>query len=425
MEPEVENEPSALRDDQEEGQADDASEGERDPTTPASPADEAKPAVPENQQEAGKANSKRAKRKAKGGSKKGRKNAKSAAGATAGDGVDAKTDFRTGDELILNNYSKISDFEGFVGTPVLLSQTNKAAQIVLSADRMAATGEKGYRMARATHCVHEGAWYYEIKVEFLGETGHVRLGWCTAQSDLQTPVGFDAHGYSYRDIVGDKVHAARRQPYGEGYKEGDVIGCYIYIPPGLQKPSTVQRVEYQGAFYAARPLAEEPASKNAKPEPLPGSAVAFFKNGVFQGVAFRDINDGCYYPAVSTYTLPKPVGGGACVRCNFGPTFAFPPVLPEDLTREGGGASPLPPPRPMSDQGTPLQAVAPAATAGAEPGVVSGAEAAPPVTDAVAPVPAGSGDDVEGGPLGVKEGGVKEGGGTECGEEDGPVKQES
>lgn len=44
----------------------------------------------------------------------------------------------------------------------------------------------------------QGAWYCEVKVAHLGETGHVRLGWCTRKAELQAPVGFDTHGYCYR-----------------------------------------------------------------------------------------------------------------------------------------------------------------------------------------------------------------------------------
>ena len=83
-------------------------------------------------------------------------------------------------------------------------------------------------MVRATRGVCEGAWYFEIKVVTLGETGHTRLGWSTEKGDLQAPVGYDGNSFGYRDIDGSKVHKALREKYGEeGYKEGDVIGFYI------------------------------------------------------------------------------------------------------------------------------------------------------------------------------------------------------
>jgi Set1/Ash2 histone methyltransferase complex subunit ASH2 len=90
-----------------------------------------------------------------------------------------------------------------------------------------------YRMVRATRGVMEGAWYFEIKVKHLGETGHTRLGWSTDKGDLQAPVGYDSYSYGFRDIDGSMLHKALREKYAEeGYKEGDVIGFYINLPEG-------------------------------------------------------------------------------------------------------------------------------------------------------------------------------------------------
>lgn len=48
-----------------------------------------------------------------------------------------------------------------------------------------------------------------------------------------------------------------------------------------------------------------------------GSEISFFKNGVCQGVAFKDLYGGRYYPAASMYTLPNQPN--CLVRFNFGP----------------------------------------------------------------------------------------------------------
>lgn len=67
-----------------------------------------------------------------------------------------------------------------------------------------------------------------------------------------------------------------------------------------------------------------------------GSEICYFKNGVCQGSAFKDIPGGRYYPAASMYTEP---GEPNCIiKFNFGPNFEF---LPQDF----GG---LPIPQPMS-----------------------------------------------------------------------------
>ncbi len=66
--------------------------------------------------------------------------------------------------------------------PVLLSAKDKAAGVVLSDDGRGAQSSKGYRMVRATHGAASGAWYCEVRVERLGETGHARLGWCVSHA---------------------------------------------------------------------------------------------------------------------------------------------------------------------------------------------------------------------------------------------------
>lgn len=84
-------------------------------------------------------------------------------------------------------------------------------------------------MIRATHGIREGSWYFEIFIE--QHDGHTRLGWSREQADLRVPVGFDNYSYSYRDVQGDVFHKSRGKPYGEPYGPGDVIGCFIHLPP--------------------------------------------------------------------------------------------------------------------------------------------------------------------------------------------------
>ncbi|KAK1318367.1 hypothetical protein QJS10_CPB04g00329 [Acorus calamus] len=134
---------------------------------------------------------------------------------------------------------------------ICLSKVYKAEKVELSEDRMSAGSTKGYRMVRATRGVSDGAWYFEIKIVRLGETGHTRLGWATGKGDLQAPVGYDANSFGYRDIDGSKVHKALRERYGEdGYREGDVIGFYISLPEGNSfAPKPPQTVWIKGQRY--------------------------------------------------------------------------------------------------------------------------------------------------------------------------------
>lgn len=201
---------------------------------------------------------------------------------------------------------------------ICLSKVYKAEKVELSEDRLSAGSTKGYRMVRATRGVVEGAWYFEIKVVRLGESGHTRLGWTMEKGDLQAPVGYDGNSFGYRDIDGSKIHKALRENYGdEGYGEGDVIGFYINLPDGDKfAPKNQNLVWYKGQRYAYNPDAKEDP-----PKVVPGSEISFFKNGVCQGVAFKDLYGGRYYPAASMYTLPHEQN--CTVKFNFGPDFEF------------------------------------------------------------------------------------------------------
>lgn len=220
--------------------------------------------------------------------------------------------------LITPVYANPDKVEDGPDQPIALSKYDKAEKIELSENRLTASSTKGYRMVRATRGVQEGTWYFEIVVEQLGPTGHTRLGWSTQKGDVQAPVGFDSNSYGYRDLDGSKTHVAIREPYGDLYVEGDVIGFYIHLPNGAEyAPKPAPLLSYRGRPYLSD-VKEEQARK------VPGSEICFFRNGVCQGTAFRDINAGRYFPAASMYTLPKEPS--CIVRFNFGPEFRFPPV---------------------------------------------------------------------------------------------------
>eukprot|EP00891_Asterochloris_glomerata_P008135 jgi/Astpho2/8135/e_gw1.00120.119.1_t len=209
----------------------------------------------------------------------------------------------------------------------------------LGDDRLSVTSRKGYRMARATHGTFRGCYYYEVKVTHLGSSGHARVGWATRKGELQAPVGYDAHSFAYRDSEGSKVHKSLREDFGESFGEGDVIGCLLYMPEGgrtFEKDKS-DIVVWKGDLY----FVDKP---EPNPEQLKGSLVAFAKNGVLQGTAYRDLKEGTYCPAVSLYTLPDQAEG-ATVTLNFGPDFHFnpppvegcPPAKPiSDLSTQGG-----------------------------------------------------------------------------------------
>lgn len=53
---------------------------------------------------------------------------------------------------------------------VTLSLHDRAPQLRLSSDRMSVTGDKGYCMARASHGVRHGTWYYEVTISHVNFT---------------------------------------------------------------------------------------------------------------------------------------------------------------------------------------------------------------------------------------------------------------
>lgn len=97
--------------------------------------------------------------------------------------------------------------------------------------------------------VREGTWYYEVYVERgdgnkgIGKgTGggevpnaHIRVGWGRREAILNAPVGFDGYSYGIRDTGCEKLHLARKSPYGSDPDRhlvtGDIIGCLITLPP--------------------------------------------------------------------------------------------------------------------------------------------------------------------------------------------------
>ena len=114
-----------------------------------------------------------------------------------------------------------------------LSATDHAPQARVDPETGTFASTKGYCTARGTHGASEGTWYFEVELTALGGEsaaipstssssssasfylGAARVGWATRAAELQAPVGYDKHGYAFRDREGCKVHDALREPYLE------------------------------------------------------------------------------------------------------------------------------------------------------------------------------------------------------------------
>nr|XP_011432333.1 set1/Ash2 histone methyltransferase complex subunit ASH2 isoform X1 [Crassostrea gigas] len=226
-------------------------------------------------------------------------------------------------------------YRTFLGTDVLFALNDRAPQLKISTDRLSVTGEKGYSMVRATHGVRRGAWYFEVLIEEMPQDSATRIGWSQSLGNLQAPCGYDKFSYSFRSRLGTRFHQSRGKHYCDGgYSEGDVLGFFIHLPepdnPGKLLPNTFKDrplVKFKSHLYYEEKDHVAETEKSLKP--LIGSQMIMYKNGSSQGIAYEDVFEGVYYPAVSLYKNTK-------VTMNFGPDFKCPPQGLKDF-------------RPMSD----------------------------------------------------------------------------
>jgi hypothetical protein len=150
-------------------------------------------------------------------------------------------------------------------------------------------------MVRATQGVRQGTFYFQVVLRGDAES-HMRFGWTTKEADIQAPVGFDVHGYAYRDISGSSVHNSKRiDAYGESFGTscystsrglrflgpGDVVGTLICLHP---EPEMFHENDNKRA--ADNQVVESDSTGKCQ------NFIKFFKNGVDQGVAFTQMPPG-------------------------------------------------------------------------------------------------------------------------------------
>ncbi|KAG8838221.1 hypothetical protein FRC18_005719 [Serendipita sp. 400] len=228
---------------------------------------------------------------------------------------------------------------------IRVSWEDRSPHIRISQDALAVEGFGGFRSARLNVPVREGKWYVEFHIERsespdgqsnLGK--NVRLGWGRREASLNGPVGLDGYSYGMRDLTGEAVTLSRLKPYGRPFKQGDVVGLYIYLPPkrqpdpddpydpahlvrkripiGLKLQPYFEMAEYPVSKEMKALLEEEEkvvpqnTGKKRKVEARPakgtrtgdqgitrelpilhGSRIAYFVNGECQGIAFNDLYD--------------------------------------------------------------------------------------------------------------------------------------
>ena len=80
---------------------------------------------------------------------------------------------------------------------------------------------------------------------------HCFIAWrldASGRTETHGCVGLGAH------LQGSRVHEGLRHQYGEGFVEGDVVGCYIYLPPcaaavAAEPAAPKELVTFKGAPY--------------------------------------------------------------------------------------------------------------------------------------------------------------------------------
>ncbi|KAM4720388.1 set1/Ash2 histone methyltransferase complex subunit ASH2 isoform 2-T2 [Anableps anableps] len=221
---------------------------------------------------------------------------------------------------------------------VLLALHDRAPQLKISDDRLTVTGEKGYSMVRASHGVRKGAWYFEVTVDDMPPDTAARLGWSQPLGNLQAPLGYDKFSYSWRSKKGTRFHQSIGKHYSSGYGQGDTLGFFIELPDETETakalPDTYKDkalIKFKSYLYFEEKDYVDKAEKSLKS--MSPSRMLFYKNGVNQGVAFENLFEGIYFPAISLYK-------SCTVSVNFGPQFKHPPkdIKYQPMSDMGWGA---------------------------------------------------------------------------------------
>lgn len=170
-------------------------------------------------------------------------------------------------------------------------EKDKQVPIQYSTDNLEVTGAKGWCSCLVNFPIIEGTFYCEFTIlppkeplPFSSQvTPHIRIGVGTSQINYEMPLGSQSYSYSYRDTDGSVFHDAFSKEYGQAYGVNDVIGILIFLAP-------------------PKPKSKDPCMYDKDTKKLnEGSLLFFFKNGLCQGEAFRNLKEGFYFIGISLY----------------------------------------------------------------------------------------------------------------------------
>ncbi|KAL0244835.1 hypothetical protein GEMRC1_008917 [Eukaryota sp. GEM-RC1] len=179
----------------------------------------------------------------------------------------------------------INKYRRWIPTYICISPLDTAPELNLTDDLLTVRGNGGHRMALATHAAPNGCWYYEVR-RGKGQ-GSIRIGWATRTSELQASCGFDQYSFGLRDSDCSLFHKGKKTSLftGKSLKEGDVVGCLLYMSPSATSSEGVLTAEHLTSSIIGQQHAQ----------------IAYFLNGSFLCLAFADFPNDLYFPAISLY----------------------------------------------------------------------------------------------------------------------------
>ncbi|EPR79299.1 SPRY domain protein [Spraguea lophii 42_110] len=159
-----------------------------------------------------------------------------------------------------------------------------------------------FKSCISTYSSLNGYLYFEV--EIINVT-NCRIGIVNNFYNKYAPVGYDNNGYSFGND-GYIFNNGKRYNYRNFYKAKDIIGVFVRINGG--KIDIKENIVCETKVKSLRK----------------GSFVKFFKNNEDLGIAFNNL-EGEFFTPIISMTL------GTEVRFNFGPFFAYPENIEENL----------------------------------------------------------------------------------------------
>ncbi|KAI0462909.1 hypothetical protein LJB42_003713 [Komagataella kurtzmanii] len=191
------------------------------------------------------------------------------------------------------------------------SYFDRSQRMCINEDCDQCTSEDCWRSVKGSLPIRQGRVYVEFKILNSEGDSHVRLGFGRREASLEAPVGYDAYGYGFRDLTGQKVHLSRPQDFMGSFGTGDTIGLLIQLADRI-KIDDIDRdeipIKYKNQLFfeqydyvVTKPMdhllnpvtvfGEKaiPDKDRYKPPVIQGSFIKVFVNGEPKGTAFENL----------------------------------------------------------------------------------------------------------------------------------------